>query len=541
MNKELQNLRVQEPGDKWRENLRAFIKLTPVILLAGLMMISNIPSLSEYFGFSLDILIIAPLATFYAALIAWITERVSLDRSFAAAVDNVKDMQLVFFILMMAYAMADIFMASGVGASIISLSLQLGLSARSVAVIAFLVSALLSLATGTSWGTFAATAPVFLWLCHILGGNIHLTMAAVAGGSCFGDNLGLISDTTVVSSGIHRIDVTARLRNQWAWAILCLTISAILYVLASSSLPVHSINASEAINDIPKEVWQALQEERPAAVQLLEQVKSGVPIYMVIPIIIVIVAAFLKVSTLVCLLFGIFSSFILGSFAQTIDTSNFLELLQKGFSAAGAWVIIMMSWIGAFGGIMAKMDAFRPLAKLSFRFSKTVPQLLFFNGIMSFIGNAALADETAQIVTIGPIIRDITEEAVEGSPEAKETLRFRNATFSSALGIFGSQFIPWHVFIQYFISISTIIYPLAEFSFGNMIKYNYMAMISVGSILLLTLTGWDRLLPNFATPREPEVKLKDNLLGQKVYIEAEIVNNEYSDLMQDENFEAAED
>lgn len=104
MKKQLQNLRVQTPGDKWREHLRAFIKLTPVILLAGLMMISNIPSLSEYFGFSLDILIIAPLATFYAALIAWITERISLDRSFTAAVDNVKDMQLVFFILMMAYA-----------------------------------------------------------------------------------------------------------------------------------------------------------------------------------------------------------------------------------------------------------------------------------------------------------------------------------------------------------------------------------------------------------------------------------------------------
>lgn len=178
-------------------------------------------------------------------------------------------------------------------------------------------------------------------------------MAAVAGGSCFGDNLGLISDTTVVSSGIHRIDVTARLRNQWAWAIICLAISAVLYIFASSSLPVESINASEAINDIPQEVWQALEKERPAAVQLLEQVKNGVPIYMVIPIIIVIVAAFLKVSTLVCLLFGIFSSFVLGSLAHTMDTSNFLELLQNGFSSAGAWVIIMMSWIGAFGGIMA--------------------------------------------------------------------------------------------------------------------------------------------------------------------------------------------
>lgn len=35
---------------------------------------------------------------------------------------------------------------------------------------------------------------------HIVGGNILLTTAAIAGGACFGDNIGLISDTTIVSS-----------------------------------------------------------------------------------------------------------------------------------------------------------------------------------------------------------------------------------------------------------------------------------------------------------------------------------------------------
>ncbi|MDO5734439.1 MAG: Na+/H+ antiporter NhaC family protein [Eubacteriales bacterium] len=504
---------------KDRPRLRAFVKLTPVLFLAGLMMISNIPTLSNYFGFSLDILIIAPLATIFACIVAWLTCRISVNRSIAAALDNVKEMQLVFFILMMAYAMADVFMASGVGASIITVSLNWGLSARTVALVSFLVSALLSLATGTSWGTFAATAPIFIWLSHITGGDVHITMAAVAGGSCFGDNLGLISDTTVVSSGIHRVDITGRLRNQWAWSMLCLVLTSCLFFWATRDFSNAPVDGSAAVASIPSETWQVLESERPAAIQLLQQVESGVPIYMILPIIIVISAAFLKVPTLLCLLAGIISAYILGTIAGTItSTSNFLELLQNGFSSAGSWVIIMMAWVGAFGGIMAKMDAFRPLTRLTFKLSKKVRHLMFWNGVLSFFGNAALADEMAQIVTIGPIVRDITEESVEGPEEAKEKLRFRNATFSSALGIFGSQFIPWHVFIHYFLSVSAMIYPLAEFSFAKMVRHNYMAMVSVLSLLLLTLTNTDRFLPNFATPTEPEVKLVKQLSEKEDYL-----------------------
>src|SRR5699024_1588448 len=135
------------------------------------------------------------------------------DEIMDAITTNLKDMQLVFFILMLAYAMAGIFMATGVGAAIINISLRLGLTARTVAVIAFIVTALLSIATGTSWGTFAATAPIFLWLNHLVGGNILLTLGAIAGGSCFGDNIGLISDTTVISSGIQGVNIVDRIRH----------------------------------------------------------------------------------------------------------------------------------------------------------------------------------------------------------------------------------------------------------------------------------------------------------------------------------------
>ncbi len=483
----------------------ALFKISPVLLLAGCMMLTGF----EFWD--LDILIIAPIATIYAALVAAITEKISFGEIVDTAVDNVKEMQLVFFILMLAYALAESFMSTGVGAAIINMALRLGLTARSVAGIAFVVSSVLSVATGSSWGTFAAAAPIFLWLNHIVDGNIVLTVSAIAGGSCFGDNIGLISDTTVVSSGIQGVEVTDRIKNQGIWALICLLIAAIMFFSAGfiMDLPNEVGSVSEAINQIPEDVWNNLAAERPAAIDLLNQVKEGVPFYMVIPLLVVLVTAVMGLPTLACLGLGLFASLIFGLMAGTLESGYaFLDLVYNGFADAGKWVIIMMMWVSAFGGIMARMDAFKPLSNLIVKISGSVRQLMFWNGMLSILGNAALADEMAQIVTIGPILKTITDENVEASEEDMYRLRLRNATFSSALGVFGSQFIPWHVYISFFLGISSSVYPLYSFQATDLIKYNFIAMVSVGSLLLLTITGLDRFIPNFGIPSEPDVKLK---------------------------------
>lgn len=481
--------------------LIALFKISPVFLLAGFM-ISG-----------MDALLAAPLATIYAAFIAAVSSKLSFKTLLDSAVDNVKEMQLVFFILMLAYALANAFMSTGVGASIINISLSLGLNARTIAVFGIVVTGLLSVATGTSWGTFAACAPIFLWLNHIVDGNILLTVAAIAGGACFGDNIGLISETTVVSSGIQKVEVIDRIRHQGVWSLGCLVISAIVFyiVALSMGLPTTTANASEAINAISPEVWTALAAERQSAVDLLNQVQAGVPVYMAIPLVLVIICAICGFQTLLCLGVGIVSSMVLGIFAGTVESiPTFLDLLVSGFADAGSWVIVMMMWIGAFSGIMAKMNAFAPISKFVSSCARNVRQLMFGNALLSLFGNAALSDEMAQIVTIGPITKNLVDENVEGSEEDLYKLRLRNATFSDALGVFGSQLIPWHVYIAFYVGIASTVYPLYEFQAVDIIRYNFLAMIAVGSILLLTITGWDRFIPLFKLPTEPEVRLKNH-------------------------------
>ena len=184
-------------------------------------------------------------------------------------------------------------------------------------------------------------------------------------------------------------------------------------------------------------------------------------------------------------------------------------MVQDSFAEAGSWVIVMMLWIGAFGGVMRRMHAFDSIARFVLKFAKKVRHLMFANGLLCLIGNAALADEMAQIVTISPIIKSMTDSSVKGDEKAMYKLALRNATFADAMGVFGSQLIPWHVYLAFFVGIVYAVYPLAEnnVSIVDIIMHNYLAWIAVLSMLILTLTGLDRFIPLFRLPSEPEVQL----------------------------------
>ena len=103
--------------------MKAFLKLSPVIVLAALMMK----------GF--DALLAAPLATIYACFIAMICSKQKFSTVIDHAIDNVKEIQVALFILMAAYAMAESFMSTGVGASLILIALKVGITAKTVAVV----------------------------------------------------------------------------------------------------------------------------------------------------------------------------------------------------------------------------------------------------------------------------------------------------------------------------------------------------------------------------------------------------------------------
>lgn len=492
--------------------IKSAVKFLPVIALAGLMISGQ------------DALIAAPIAAIAAVIVARITEKLTFKDCIDASISSVSNIIVALFILMFAYAMASAFMSTGVGASVVNMALSLGITARTTAVIGLLVTAILSVATGTSWGTFAACAPIFLWLVHIVDpnsaetGSLLLTTCAIAGGACFGDNIGLISDTTIVSSGIQGVEVIDRIRSQGVWSVMCLILAAICFFIAgiAMDLPSESVVATGVMDSVPQSALDYLAKERPEAIDLLNQVQNGVAYYMIVPLLLVIGLAVAGVNTFACIGSGIVSAYLLGIPAGTTSFAGgglqeYLDMCMAGFADAGSWVIVMMMWVAAFGGIMGKMKAFEPLSRLIVKISHNVRQLMFCNGLLCCAGNAILSDEMAQIVTVGPIIKEIAEENIEGSEEDMYKIKLRNATFGDAMGVFGSQLIPWHVYLGFYVGIAANVYPLFAFKNTHFIMFNFMAMIAVASLLLLTLTGADKFIPLFRLPREPEVRLKKNV------------------------------
>lgn len=480
---------MQKTQNQSKNAIIATVKFLPLIVFAVMVI-----------AFKLDLLIAAPIATFVAILVFMFLYKSNFDGAFEKCLTSAKKIVTVFFILMFAYGVAESFMATGVGASLINLALELGVTARTIAPVALVVTCLLSTATGTSWGTFAACAPIFLWLNHLVGGDIFLTICSIAGGSCFGDNIGMISDVTVLSCGMQDVKIIDRFKHQLVWALSCLLLALIIVFFAGINLPNVQGDVHTAISQIPQEALDALAVERPSALVLLEQVQSGVSYFMVIPLIVVIALSFTGMHTMICLGAGMISSLILGLIFGTLpNLSYFLtDIVYVGFSDAGSWVIVMMIWIASFGGIMNAMNAFEPLTKFIVKISRNVNQLLGWCGVMSLVGNVALADETAQVTTISPIVRDVVEKNVTCKDEKTAyALRLRLSTFTSAMGIYGSQLIPWHCFPVFFAGIASAVYPLMTFTPLDFIAHNYLSFIVVGSLLLLTFTSLDRFVPMF--------------------------------------------
>ena len=71
----------------------------------------------------------------------------------------------------------------------------------------FVVSALISLAIGTSCGTIAAIVPIAVTLSQSLGLNPAVLLGATVGGAMFGDNISLISDTTIASTRTQNVEM----------------------------------------------------------------------------------------------------------------------------------------------------------------------------------------------------------------------------------------------------------------------------------------------------------------------------------------------
>lgn len=99
----------------------------------------------------------------------------------------------------------------------------------------FIIAAIMSFATGSSWGTFAICMPIALSMAYTISGNetnlfVATCFAAVAGGGVFGDHCSPVSDTTVLSSMGASCDHIDHVKTQFPYALVVAFICVVGYL-----------------------------------------------------------------------------------------------------------------------------------------------------------------------------------------------------------------------------------------------------------------------------------------------------------------------
>ena len=195
-------------------------------------------SLSRVIGASdpFTVLLWASFVGLAAAVILSVTQNILTVRSsLEATVAGFKSMFMAFVVLTLAWSLGQVctdlataaFLKSAVGPN---------MPPSLLPAVIFLVAAAVSFSTGTSWGTMAILTPLAVPLA--LGstvddfGVLAASVAAILGGSVFGDHCSPISDTTILSSMASGCDHVDHVRTQLPYAFLAATVAVLVGYLA---------------------------------------------------------------------------------------------------------------------------------------------------------------------------------------------------------------------------------------------------------------------------------------------------------------------
>ena len=194
----------------------------------------------------------ASVALFQSALFAGIVAMTmgvfkkifTLSEGLDIWVDGMKTLVITGVILICAWSLSSVIKELGTAKYLIQL-LSGSLPSFILPSLIFVLGAIISFATGTSYGTMGILMPLAIPLAHSINPEMSyviVSTSAVLTGAIFGDHCSPISDTTILSSmgaGCNHID---HVRTQMPYSIFVAVITIVFgYIPAGFGLPVYIV------------------------------------------------------------------------------------------------------------------------------------------------------------------------------------------------------------------------------------------------------------------------------------------------------------
>lgn len=144
---------------------------------------------------------------------------------------GMQKMVYVAVTLVLAWSLGKVIGDMGTAAYIVEL-MQGNVPAFIIPAILFLVGAAMSLASGSSWGTYAIMLPIAIPMALALDAHMLVCIGAVLSGGIFGDHCSPISDTTILSSTGAGTDHLDHVKTQFPYAATNGAIALIGFLVA---------------------------------------------------------------------------------------------------------------------------------------------------------------------------------------------------------------------------------------------------------------------------------------------------------------------
>ncbi len=249
-------------------------------------------------------------------------------------------------ILLTVGLMISAWMLSGTIPMIIYYGIQI-VNPEYLLVTAFIITALVSTVTGTSWGSVGTMGVALMGIASGLGVSLPATAGAVVAGSYFGDKISPLSDTTNLAALVAGSDLYEHIRHMLYTTIPAAIISLVAYWFIGTNLGAGTLTSPEVVG---------------AILGTLDQIYTW-NIFLLLPVLIVLYGSICKkptipvmvISTIVAALIGIFyQGFAYADvFTSAVNGFNVKMVKVEGFDAST--VIWEVTRLINRGGMMSMM------------------------------------------------------------------------------------------------------------------------------------------------------------------------------------------
>jgi Na+/H+ antiporter NhaC len=307
----------------------------------------------------------------------------------------------------------------------------------------FLAACFVSLSLGTSVGTIVALAPIAVGLNETLTGTLAVSLSAVVGGAMFGDNLSIISDTTIAATRTQGVEMRDKFKMNFKMVLPAAIITFLLYAFGNE-LTQSDVNASYDYS-----------------------------ILKILPYLFIFVAALLGLNVIWVLVLGILFTLLIGlhgglSFWDSISALNAGMISMFELSIVCIVIGGIVGLIQLYGGI----DYILRFA--SNKIKSTRGGELGIASLTAIV-NVFLANNTITILLVGPLAKTISQnQAIDPR---------RSASILDTVSCFAQGILPYGA--QLLAAVSIASGSVTVFEIQKQLYYPYLIGISTLGFILL--------------------------------------------------------